>query len=205
MRMFTGVAMGIVCALCVNVPRQGPDTHTALNPTRQNFDANIMLSHPAAADATHQASAHAASTRQGGLQAAATSAGHTSRNDASDAGALPNRFFDADVAYQEIEFGSRDIDTLLTQGAVPFELPGHAPVTLTLHNHQQQFGGDRISVAHGETLSTITRRGDNVFATIALPTGSFRLESHGNVSRVYPHRTLAQRANLYEVDYRHVH
>jgi hypothetical protein len=112
--------------------------------------------------------------------------------------------YDLDVPYLEVAFGLPQLNSLMTDGQAELSLPGIAPMMLTLVKHNKDFGVDRLSVRHADAISTITRRGDQFFATLALPQGGYRMDGWGNTSRLYPHQILAQRTLRHEVDYRHV-
>ena len=106
---------------------------------------------------------------------------------------------------QTIPFGSQQVDTLIQNGRVTLHLPDTGALTLTLHSHHRAHGIDHIQAEFDSHLSTITRRGADLFATIATNRGVYRLDGHGGAARVYPHQLLAARTIRTAKDYRHVH
>ncbi len=116
----------------------------------------------------------------------------------------PSPAFDLDMPYQTIEFDSSHVDELLSSGTTAVNLPGHAPIELTLMSASNRHGMQSITALHAGLVSTITQRGANLFMTLATPNESYRIESNNGVSRLYAHRTLAQRSIRHHKDYKYV-
>ena len=113
--------------------------------------------------------------------------------------------YDLDIPTQTVAFGAAEIDQLIVRGEVDFALPGHARITLQLLGLTEKHGMQHIRAKALDNVTTITRRGHTFFATLALPTGSFRLEGQGASAQIYPHQLIAARSIRHEADYRHVH
>ncbi len=118
-----------------------------------------------------------------------------------------------DVPSQSIDFGITAVNRLQTRGEATLELPGMAPITL-VKTRQQSLNGMvtmTLKQAHAtpiktpELVSTLTRRGDSFFLSLATANGGYRVEGRGTHSQITPNRVLAQRLIRHEADYRHAH
>ncbi len=117
---------------------------------------------------------------------------------------LPDNY-DTDIAYHESTFGIAELRSLAANGETFVELPGQAQIMLRLERRQSRHDMEILSASHAGLTSTFTLRGDRFFATLATPLESYRMESDGSGSRLYPHRQLAARTIRHEKDFRHVH
>ena len=113
--------------------------------------------------------------------------------------------YDTDIAYHHHPFGIAELRGLAANGETYIELPGQAQIVLKLERRQTGHGMETLSASYAGLTSTFTRRGERFFATLATPTESYRMESDGSGSRLYPHRQLAARTIRHEKDFRHVH
>ncbi len=118
--------------------------------------------------------------------------------------ALPT-VYDTDIAYLHHPFGIAELRALAADGKTFIELPGQAQIELKLERRHAIHGMEHLSASHAGLTSTFTRRGERFFATLATPTESYRMESDGSGSRLYPQRQLAARMIRHEKDFRHVH
>ncbi len=195
-QVIVSAAVIVAGAFTLSAPPLTKDTAAPSQVTeRQTLDANMPQSQPNADIAT----AHTTPTET--LSVAERMITAEEPEDQS-----PNAAdYDLDVPYVEVNFGVSDLEGLLTTGSAKFAIPGYAPIELMLVKHKKQFGGDAISVRQADSVSTITRRGNQFFATLALPSGAYRVDDWGDKSRFFPHQILAQRSIRHEVDYRHVH
>lgn len=112
---------------------------------------------------------------------------------------------DTDIPHIASDLASADVDNLLDTGQLSFELPGQADVALILASHRQTNNTDFITFTSQLTglASTLTRRGENFFMTLATGHGSYRIEGSGEGSQVYPHQLLAQRQISNAKDFRY--
>lgn len=118
-----------------------------------------------------------------------------------------------DVASQTIDFGIAAVNRLQTRGEATLELPGMTPITL-VKTRQQSLNGmvtmtlkqmHTTAINTPELVSTLTRRGDSFFLSLATARGGYRVEGRGSHSQITPNRVLAQRLIRHEADYRYAH
>ncbi len=116
----------------------------------------------------------------------------------------PPTTYDTDIAYLDNAFGIAELRGLAADGTTFIELPGQAQIELKLERRYAVHGREHLSASHAGLTSTFTRRGERFFATLATPTESYRMESDGSGSRLYPQRQLTARTIRHEKDFRHV-
>ncbi len=119
--------------------------------------------------------------------------------------AAPDLAFDTDIPVLTSSLDLAAIDTLIDTDHVTLDLPDGSQATLKRTGTQVQFGITHLQAETDGYVATITRRGDEFFATLANSTGSYRIEGNAAQSRVFPHQLIAQRRLQHETDYRHVH
>ena len=132
--------------------------------------------------------------------------GHTSLASIEATLAVTNRrpsLFDLDIPFQSVKFTTHNLHELVTSGHTLFSLPGKADARLTLIGHQSTQGMEHIQADINGNIATITRRGELFFATIALATGSYRMEGGTDHSRLYPHQQIAARTIQHNADFRY--
>jgi hypothetical protein len=117
----------------------------------------------------------------------------------------PSLTFDTDIPLLSSSLDLAAIDTLIDTGHVLLDLPDGSQATLQRTGIQAQFGITHLQAEADGYVATITRRGDEFFATLANSNGSYRIEGNAAHSRVFPHQLIAQRRLQHETDYRHVH
>jgi len=119
--------------------------------------------------------------------------------------AVPNLTFDTDIPLLTSSLDLAAVKTLIGTGHVSLDLPDGTRTTLKRTGTQTQFGITHLQAEADGYVATITRRGDEFFATLANSSGSYRIEGNAAQSRVFPHQLIAQRRLQHETDYRHVH
>lgn len=117
----------------------------------------------------------------------------------------PDPVFDTDIPVLNSSFDLAAIDTLMREGSVSLDLPDGTRTTLQRTQTYTEFGITHLQAEADGYVATITRRGEEFFATLANSAGSYRIEGNAAHSRVFPHQLIAQRRLQHETDYRHVH
>mgnify|MGYP001813983773 CR=1 FL=1 len=118
---------------------------------------------------------------------------------------LPDLAFDTDIPVLISSFDLAAVDTLMHAGNVSLDLPDGTSATLQRTHIRTEFGITHLQADADGYVATITRRGEEFFATLANSAGSYRIEGNAAKSRVFPHQLIAQRRLQHETDYRHVH
>ncbi|XOV82915.1 MAG: hypothetical protein ACFHXK_18915 [bacterium] len=113
--------------------------------------------------------------------------------------------FDADIPWLSSALDLHRVNTLMRLGEVTINLPDGSQSTLRTLHTRSEFGMTHLQAQADGYVATITRRGDDFFATLANATGSYRIEGNAEQSRIFPHQLIAQRRIAHENDYRHVH
>ncbi len=118
---------------------------------------------------------------------------------------VPELVFDTDIPVLSSSFDLAAIDTLMLEGRVSLDLPDGTRTALQRTHTRTEFGITHLQAEADGYIATITRRGEEFFATLANSAGSYRIEGNAVQSRVFPHQLIAQRRLQHETDYRHVH
>lgn len=117
----------------------------------------------------------------------------------------PEMAFDTDIPILTSSLDLAALNTLIRTGSVSVDLPDGTHTRLQRTHTQEQFGMTHLKAEADGYVATITRRGDEFYATLANSAGGYRIEGKATHSRVFPHQLIAQRRLQHETDYRHVH
>ncbi len=105
---------------------------------------------------------------------------------------------------EALAFDTAAVDALLATGTTTLHLPGAGSVTLQLDTHRRRAGTDFITARAAGLTSSLTRRDNTFFLTLATPGESYRIEGNASGSRLYRHSVLAQRTISHAIDYRYI-
>ena len=165
-------------------------------PKRQLVDAKLL-------HLEHETHLHGLQSLPG-VQPARTPLVSSAAVDPANRQHLPSKF-NLDLAKMTMKFGTNELDDLIQQGSTVLPLPDSTPIELRLVSVVQRHGVDHIKAEYQGLVSTITRRGDTFYATVASPFDSYRIQGGSTEAQVFPHRLLAQRTIRSHTDYRYVH
>ena len=117
-----------------------------------------------------------------------------------------NWVFDQDLQASSLDLSALQIDHLLDFGSLAVEVGGQQ-LELSLVGYAQRAGSEHIRLTSfdgTQTLpSTITRRGNTFFATLATSNEVWRIDNRAGPSQALRHSQVSSTRTLYEKDFIH--